>query len=104
MQTLNRFFITLGVSLLFGGSVITASAIDISSTIWLDRYTILDDGVTVQHDSGHLIGNGSFQVITSEIMDPFEANLVGINTFAPISGRTIMDETMFDAYKAQKVI
>src|ERR1017187_8804872 len=74
-----------------------------SDTIWLDQYTVLTDG-SVTHNTGHLIGKGVFQVITTETLDPFYVNLVGIGTFTPISGGVIMMTDLFDPYKADRLI
>ena len=104
MNTITRFLAYLTVSLLITVGIPTAWGIDISATIWLDRYTILADGVTLQHDTGHLLKTGKFQVVTTEIVDPFWVDLGGIDTFVPMSGMLLMDATMFDGYKAERLI
>ena len=100
-----RFFSIVIAFLLITEAIPSALGIDISTTVWLDRYTILADGVTLRHDTGHLLKNSSFQVITSEIVSQFEIDLGGgIWAFELFSGLPIMDAMQFDAYKNERLI
>jgi hypothetical protein len=69
---------------------------DISQTIVLDRYTLID-GNTFKHDTGFLLKSGKFQVITS---DTEYYSFYGLtpDDFAPVSGKPLMDETLYSSY------
>ena len=91
MKPLNHIF-----SVIVCGWLSTAAAYDISSTVDLERYTIT--GNSVEYASGHLQKNGSFKVSLSYEVDPFFYG--SVDNFALISGRPIMNETLFNAYKS----
>lgn len=75
-----------------------AAAIDISETTSLDRYSNLTANM-VQHDQGHLLRNGQFQVLFTSIESTF-----GIYIDEALLGRPIMIEGLYDGYKAAGVI
>jgi len=75
---------------------------DISQTVTLDRYTVVD-GNTFQHDTGFLYLDGTFHTITSDIE---EYSLYGLtpDDLAPVSGKPLMDETLFNSYHSLGLI
>lgn len=76
-------------------------AIDISERVDLERYTVLTNGL-LRYESGNLPRNGQFRVLFSQIEDPI---FVGdIDVFQPISGRPVMNVSLFDSYKASGFI
>jgi hypothetical protein len=76
--------------------------LDISQTIILDRYTLID-GNTFKHDSGYLLKSGQFQVILSDI-EYYSFYGLTPDDFAPVSGKPLMDETLYNAYHNLGVI
>ncbi|HEU5122589.1 MAG TPA: immunoglobulin domain-containing protein [Verrucomicrobiae bacterium] len=78
-----------------------AKALDISSSVILERYTVLAN-YAIRYESGYLLKNGQFKVITSDILDPifYDSWL----EFADISGRPIMLAGLFDGYKFNGVL
>jgi hypothetical protein len=77
-----------------------ARPIDISETISLERYTIVDD-VTLQQDDGFMLKDGKFEVTVSTLTGTLG---LPIDEFVPISGRPIIQEIYYDAYKSGGVI
>jgi hypothetical protein len=69
---------------------------DISQTIVLERYTLVD-GDTFRYETGFLLKSGQFQVITSEI-DYYSFYGLSPDDLAPISGKPVMNETLYNAY------
>lgn len=78
-----------------------AKALDVSSSIILERYTVLAN-YAVRYESGYLLKNGQFKVITSEILDPlfYDTWL----DFVEVSGRPIMLAGLFNGYKFKGVL
>ncbi len=76
-------------------------ALDVSSSVILDRYTVLAN-YAVRYESGYLLKNGQFKVITSEILDPifYDSWL----DFADISGRPVMLADLYEGYKFNGVL
>jgi hypothetical protein len=70
--------------------------LDISQTIILDRYTLID-GNTFRHENGYLLKSGQFQVITSDI-EYYSFYGLTPDDFAPVSGKPLMDETLYGSY------
>lgn len=70
--------------------------IDISGSTILERYTLIDDA-TFQYDTGFLHLDGTFHVITSEI-DYY--SFYGLSTLdiAPMSGKPVMNEVLYNSY------
>jgi hypothetical protein len=71
---------------------------DISQTIVLERYTLID-GDTFRYETGFLLKSGQFQVITSEI-DYYSFYGLSPDDLALISGKPVMNETLYNAYHA----
>ena len=69
---------------------------DISQTILLYRYT-LNDADTFHYDTGFLYPDGSFHVVTSDI-EYYSFYGLSSDDLAPVSGKPLMDETLFDSY------
>jgi hypothetical protein len=69
---------------------------DISQTITLDRYTLID-GDTFRHDTGYLLKSGQFQEIFSDI-ESYSFYGLTPDDFAPVSGKPLMDETLYNSY------
>lgn len=94
MKSLARFLAILSVC-------ITAFAAhgkgrDISQTILLYRYT-LNDATTFKYDAGYLYADGTFHVATSDI-EYYGYYGLSPEDLAPISGKPLMDETLFNSY------
>jgi hypothetical protein len=70
--------------------------LDISQTIVLDRYTLID-GNTFRHDTGYLLKSGRFQVILSDV-EYYSFYGLSPDDFAPVSGKALMDETLYNSY------
>ena len=91
-----KFIIRTLVLLVLCCSDAFSKGTDISQTIILDRYTLID-GNTFKHDSGYLLKSGQFQVILSDVE---YYSLYGLTSddFAPVSGKPLMDETLYNSY------
>lgn len=103
MNLLHRFFAALAFGFCIAGVPPVVNALDISETVMLERFTILDNG-SIEYAFGNLLRNGRFRVVsvdTSGILD-----LIGITAIdiEPISGRPVMYEILFDGYKAAGAI
>jgi hypothetical protein len=70
--------------------------LDISQTLVLDRYTLID-GDTFEHDAGFLYLDGTFHIITSDI-EYYSFYGLTPDFFAPVSGKPLMDETLYNSY------
>lgn len=92
MKTISRSLAVLAFCLFAGVSC----GVDISQTISLDRYTLID-GDTFEHDTGFLYLDGSFHVATSDIEYYSDYGLTP-DYLAPVSGKPLMDETLYDQY------
>jgi Immunoglobulin I-set domain len=92
MNFVTRFLVLLALCC----SATFCKGLDISQTIILDRYTLVD-GNTFKHDSGYLLKSGQFQVITSDI-EYYSFYGLTPDDFAPVSGKPLMDETLYSSY------
>ena len=94
MKSTTRFILVLAACLLACASWCKAS--DISQTVALDRYTLID-GDTFEHDTGFLFLDGTFHVVTADIE---EYSFFGLSPddLAPVSGKPLMDETLYGQY------
>jgi hypothetical protein len=78
-----------------------SEAIDLSETLPVERYTILSD-TSFLSESGHLLRNGHFQVFSSVTLSmPLFADREELE---PISGRTVVNSTIYDGAEAAGVI
>jgi len=80
----------------------TLHAFDPAADIFLDRFTLLTNGL-IQWERGHLLSNGRFKSVTSETIDP--AYLTSKRQWStatfdvePISGRPVLDVGRFNTY------
>jgi len=94
MKSATRFLCILALCLVAFAS--PGRGRDISQTISLDRYTLIDDN-SFQHDIGFLLKSGKFQVITSDI-EYYSYYGLSPDDLAPVAGKPLMDETLFDSY------
>lgn len=69
---------------------------DISQTISLDRYTPIDSE-TFEHDTGFLFLDGTFHVTTSAT-ESYSFYGLTPDDLAPVSGKPLMDETLYNSY------
>ena len=94
MKTIIRLLAVFAVCLIAFAS--HGKGRDISQTITLDRYTLID-GDTFKHDTGFLHLDGTFHVFIS---DTEYYSFYGLtpDDIAPFSGKPLMDETMYDEY------
>jgi hypothetical protein len=79
-----------------------AQPIDISETIILERFTLVD-GITFQYDEGFLLLNGQFEILTTELGSYSTYGLTP-DDLAPISGKPIINKMLYQAYHTQGVI
>jgi len=98
---MKRLLSVLCCTALFSIAALRAQAIDITGSISLERYTVLTNG-SLQYETGNLLKTGQFRVFTSEIVDPLYYDT--LDPFIPISGKPIMNEMLFNAYKADGII
>lgn len=75
---------------------------DISQTIILYRYTLVDAD-TFQYDTGYLYPDGTFHVVTSDI-EYYGYYGLSSDDLAPVSGKPLMDETLYDQYHSMGLI
>ena len=94
MKNVFRLLAVFGVCLIAFTS--HGKARDISQTIALDRYTLID-GDTFQHDTGFLYLDGTFHVITSDI-EYYSFYGLTPDDLAPVSGKPLIDETLYGSY------
>jgi hypothetical protein len=73
-----------------------AKAIDISSTVILERYSLVNDYV-FEYENGYLRPDGTFLSIYSEF-DDYDFYGLTSDDIAPFSGKPVMNESLFDAY------
>jgi hypothetical protein len=93
MKTLAHFIVVLAACLCF--AALPAKALDISETVWLERYTVTNG--SLQLDQGNLMKNGNFRVLMSEIVSPVFYD--SLSDFGPFSGKLLMAEQLYTAYK-----
>ena len=98
-----RFLATLAISLVAVGLTPLAKGYDASSSILLERYTLLQDGM-IQYDQGHLLANGKFNVISTYDMAPSSFFSDDLNTVEEISGMLILYTAMYTTFKAQGLL
>jgi len=91
-----KFIFRSLVLLAFCCSAALGKGTDISQTIVLERYTLID-GDTFRYETGFLLKSGQFQVITFEI-DYYSFYGLSPNDLALISGKPVMNETLYNAY------
>jgi hypothetical protein len=94
MKTITRFVVALAVWIIVFTS--HGKGLDISQTITLERYTLLDVD-TFQHDFGFLLKSGQFQVVTSDT-EYYSFYGLSPDDLAPISGKPLLDETLYASY------
>jgi hypothetical protein len=79
----------------------TGKALDMSQTIGLERYTLIDAN-TYEYDYGELLLTGKFLVMTSNVFNYY----LGLtpDDIAPISGKPVMGVDYFSGYQSTGVI
>jgi Immunoglobulin I-set domain len=92
MKSIARLLSILALCVLAG----IAHGKDISQTIVLERYTLIDSD-TFRYETGFLLKSGQFQVITSEI-DYYSFYGLSPDDLALISGKPVMNEELYNAY------
>jgi hypothetical protein len=78
----------------------SASAVDLSFQTEVERYTLLDDE-RARHESGYMTKSGGMRVVTSYVAPLFGDMYYEL---LPVSGRPVMNATLFDSYKAAGLI
>lgn len=96
MRTIAR---SLSVLTFFAIVVGSHAAPDLSFRTLVERYTIRDDH-TVLYETGFLLGNGQLKSLTSYVEPPLFVTDDVLAELQLLSGRCIISEQLFDAYKA----
>ena len=84
----------------FSGTL-DARAFDAGPSLGLERYTIQADG-SLLYETGNLLANGHFRVLSSEILDATEIDPYA--DYQAISGRPICVEEAYNTYEASRII
>jgi Immunoglobulin I-set domain len=100
MKTTNRTFTAILLGLFL--ATLQSLGVDFSSNVSLERFTPLD-GNTFQFDTGYLLSNGKFRVITSSTEN---CSLYGLtpDLIAPFAGKPLMNEELFNNYHVMRLI
>ena len=94
MKTIIRSLAIFAVCLITFAS--HGKGVDISQSTILERYTLID-GDSFRYETGFLLKSGQFDVITSEI-DYYSFYGLSPDDLAPISGKPVMNETLYNSY------
>lgn len=92
--TLNQRALATGLLMLFASICTGHTALNLSETFALERYTLIDDS-THRYETGNLLRNGTFRILSSSIAPNYRATA----DLVPISGKTVMYATLFNSYK-----
>ncbi|MBA4148841.1 MAG: VCBS repeat-containing protein [Verrucomicrobia bacterium] len=86
------------ISLLLVFLTPTVRGIDLSTTLHLERYTLIPNSSnTVRYEVGNLSLSGIFQPLTVETMNTWGTPL---SVFVPISGKPIIDVSLYNFHKS----
>lgn len=83
-------------------TVAQARHFDLWKTITLERYTLIDDD-SYRYETGHLLHNGKFQVISSDVMY-YNYYSLSSDDIAIFSGKPLMDLPSYDIYKSNRLL
>jgi Immunoglobulin domain len=94
MKSVTRFLAVIAVCMMAFTS--HGKGRDISQTVLLYRYTLVDAD-TFQYDTGFLYPDGTFHVATSDT-EYYGYYGLSPDDLAPVSGKPLMDETLYNSY------